>query len=157
MKSFVDIFKNINNKKATIIPSAVRTSHGKYSVGIVCSEKNGKRVTLTSALAKRLKLDDKVFVTAYIDDGFIMFSPSALNGYSLEVHLMGTDKKIAYNAGLVHFLIDNFNLDYSSCVSKSFSDIVFNEDIDNPIAVLNLRYQNQNTASTIENDGEDDA
>lgn len=136
MKNFTEIYTNISGKTATTIPQASRSSRGKYSLGIVCSEKNGKRITLTASLANFLKLSDKVFVTVYADDNIIILSPTAINEYSVEAKLNGDEGKIAYNAGLVHFLIDTFKLDYQNTVSKVFHDFTFNDDPNNPMTIL---------------------
>ena len=136
MKNFAEIYQNLSGKTATAIPHAARSSRGKYSLGIVCSEKNGKRLTLTASLAKALKLDDTLFITAYADDGIIILSPVAINEQSVETVLKGDDGKISYNAGLVHFLINTFKLDYHGVVSKAFHDFKFNNDPNNPMAIL---------------------
>ena len=136
MKTFNDIYTTLNGKTATSIPHAARSSRGKYSLGIVCSEKNGKRLTLTASLAKALILEDKLFITAYADERIIILSSGAINDYSVEIALKGEEGKISYNAGLVHFLIDTFNLDYEGVVSKVFHDFTFNNDPNNPMAIL---------------------
>ena len=136
MTTFTKIYQNLSGKTATAIPQAARSSRGKYSLGIVCSEKNGKRLTLTASLVKALKLDDTLFITAYANDGIIILSSVAINECSLETNLKGDDGKISYNAGLVHFLINTFKLDYQGIVSKVFHDFTFNDDYDNPMAIL---------------------
>ena len=136
MKNFSEIYNNISGKTATAIHQAARSSRGKYSLGIVCSEKNGKRLTLTASLAKALMLEDKLFITVYADDNLIVLSPGAINKYSVETALKGEEGKISYNAGLVHFLIDTFNLDYEGVVSQTFHDFTFNNDQSNPMAIL---------------------
>ena len=139
MKNFTEIYQNLSGKTATIIPRAARSSRGKYSLGIVCSEKNGKRLTLTASLSEALTLEDKLFITAYADDGIIILSPCAINEYSVETALKGEEGKggkISYNAGLVRFIIDAFKLDYKGIVSKTFHNFTFNNDPNNPMAIL---------------------
>ncbi len=126
----------ISGKKATPITPSARTGRSKYSVTIVCSKRNGKRVTFTSALATRLKLIDTVFVTAYANDGFIVLGATPFNESSSAFSLSGDDMKIAYSSALVHFLIETFHLEYGGHVSKSFGDISFNDDPDAPMAML---------------------
>ena len=126
----------ISGKKATPITPSARTGHSKYSVTIVCSERNGKRVTFTSALAKKLKLIDTIFVTAYADDGFIILGATPFNEASSAFNLSGDAMKITYSSGLVHFLIETFHLEYGGHVSKSFGDISFNDAPDAPMAIL---------------------
>ena len=154
MKNFAEIYQNLNDKTATTIPQASRSSRGKYSLGIVCSEKNGKRITLTASLANFLKLSDKVFVTVYADDNIIILSPTAINEYSVEAKLNGDEGKIAYNAGLVHFLIDTFKLDYQNTVSKAFHDFSFNDDPNNPMAILTFPKAQANNETTEEAEDE---
>lgn len=127
----------INNKAASAIShSASCSGRGKYSFGIVCSDQNGKRVTLTSSFASRINLEDEMFVTSYADYGFIVISPTKLNESSAKYKLAGNDKKIAYNSGLVHYLRDTFALDFEGHVSRSYDNIEFNNDPDNPMAVV---------------------
>lgn len=126
----------VSGKTATPITPSTHTSSGKYSVGIVCSESNGKRVTFTAALASHLKLGNVVYITAYAEDGFIVIGATPYNNLSSSYKLSGKDKKIAYASDLVHYLIDNFHLDYSTCVSRSFGNIIFNNDPNTPMAIL---------------------
>lgn len=128
----------VSGKIATPITPVAHTSRGKYSVGIVCSANNGKRVTFTAALSEKLNLKDKVYITAYVKDGFIVIGSTPYNELSSEFKLSGEGKKISYSAELVHYLIDAFNLAYDNCVSRSFSDIVFNNDPNIPMAILNF-------------------
>ena len=150
----------ISGKTATPITPVTHASRGKYSVGIVCSAKNGKRVTFTSALSERLKLKDSIYVTAYTDDGFIVIGATPYNEQSSEFKLSGENKKISYSAELVHFLIEAFNLDYSNCVSKSYGDIVFNNDPNSPMAILNFPVtvssvdENTEVENEADNDGD---
>ncbi len=154
MKNFTEIYTNISGKTATNIPQAARSSRGKYSLGIVCSEKNGKRLTLTASLAKALKLGDTLFITAYADDGIIILSSVAINECSLETNLKGDDGKISYNAGLVHFLINTFKLNYQNTVSKAFHDFSFNDDPNNPMAILTFPKAQANNETTEEAEDE---
>ena len=135
----------INNNFNTIISrstadnishSVSRSGNGKYSFGIVCSEQNGKRVSLTASLASKLDIKDEMFITSYGSNGFIVLSSSKLNEQSLKYTLRGKEKKIAYNASLVHYLIDTFNLNFEGHVSRSFDNIEFNNDPENPMAMV---------------------
>ena len=158
MTNFANIYNTISSKKATAIPSTARRSRGKYSFGIVCSERNGKRITLTASLSQALRLDDTLFITAYADDSIIILSPAAINECSLETNLKGDDGKISYNAGLVHFLINTFKLDYQGIVSKVFHDFTFNDDPNNPMAILTFpkAQANNETSEEAENENFDE-
>ncbi len=126
----------VSGKTATPITPSARTRRSKYSVTIVCSKRNGKRVTFTAALAARLKLTDTIYVTAYADDRFIVLGATPFNESSTAFNLSGDDMKMAYSSGLVHFLIETFRLEYGGHVSKCFGDISFNDDPDAPMAML---------------------
>lgn len=129
--------KIINRSTAdNISHSASRSGNGKYSFGIVCSEQNGKRVSLTTSLASKLNIDDEMFITSYASKGFIVISPKKLNDKSVMYTVKGADKKIAYNSSLVHYLIDTFNLNFEGHVSRSFDNIEFNNDPENPMAMV---------------------
>ncbi len=127
----------LNNSTPDIIShSSSKSGRGKYSVGIVCSEKNGKRISLTASLASKLNIDSEMFITSYGSNGFIVLSSSKLNEQSVQYTVKGKDKKIAYNASLVHYLIDTFNLNFEGHVSRSFDNIQFNTDPTNPMAMV---------------------
>lgn len=129
--------KIINRSTAdNISHSASRSGNGKYSFGIVCSEQNGKRVSLTASLASKLNIDSEMFITSYASNGFIVLSSSKLNEQSVKYTLRGKEKKTAYNASLVHYLIDTFHLNFEGHVSKSFGNIQFNTDPTNPMAMV---------------------
>jgi hypothetical protein len=134
--NFSDYEKQIANKSVTTIDAHASIGGGKYSVTIVCSKKNGKRVSLSASLASRLKIDDALYVTAYKDAGVVIIGATAYNQDSTRVTVTGDDRKNAYNTVLVHFLIDTFELDFSNCISRSYGDIVFNDDSRNPMGVL---------------------
>lgn len=129
--------KIINRSTAdNISHSASRSGNGKYSFGIVCSEQNGKRISITASLASRLNIDSEMFITSYASNGFIVLSSSKLNEQSVKYTVKGKEKKITYNASLVHYLIDTFNLNFEGHVSKSFDNIEFNNDPKNPMAMV---------------------
>lgn len=119
-------FAKLTQEKATPMPP---TSHistgGKFSVNIVCARGNRKSITLTKKLAEQLNLGSTVFVTIYAADGLIVLSSTAINEYSAECKFSNSTEYIIYNAQLVHFIADTFDLDYTSRTSMSFSEISF--------------------------------
>jgi hypothetical protein len=64
-------------------------------------------------------------VTVYGDDGLIVLSSTAINEYSAEYKFSNSTEYIIYNAKLVHFIADTFDLDYTSRTSMSFSEVSF--------------------------------
>lgn len=119
-------FTKLNQEKATPMPQNTHISQGgKFSVNIVCARGNRKSITLTKKLAEQLNLGSTVFVTIYGDDGLIVLSSTAINEYSAECKFSNTKDYIVYNAQLVHFIADTFDLDYTSRTSMSFSEVSF--------------------------------
>ena len=140
----------VSGKTTTPITSSIHTRNGKYSVGIVCSEKNGKRITITSALASKLNLAESVYITAFSHDGFIVLGSSSYDENSSEYKLSGGDKKVVYNSELVHYLIETFKLNYIGRVSRSFGDITFNNDQNASMAILRFPH----TVEPVQEDAE---
>ena len=126
----------VKDKKVSTISSSARSSRGRYSIGIVNSPRNGKRVTFSASLSADLKLEEKVYVTSFADDGFVLIGATPFCEASVEYKLSGEGKKISYSAGLVTYLAETFDLDYSSCVSKSFVEI----ELDPSVSMAVVRF-----------------
>lgn len=140
MNDFAKKVAGLTSKKATQIPVTAQTQRrGKYSVNIVCAKGNRKSVTLSKALADQLALIDHVYITVYKEDGCIILSPSSVNEYSANCSFSNDKDRMIYNALLVHFIADTFELDYTAKTSMSFSTIHFDSIDDMPIAVVMMR------------------
>ena len=140
MTTFNNLISQIKGKNASMITRSVRTRSSKYSMGIVRSERNGKRISFSSALVDRLELEDTVFITAFPTEGLLILGSTAYSEDSTEFYLRDNKGhgKLCYNASLVEFLINAFDLDYSDHVSKTFTDITFSEDANPPMAIVKL-------------------
>ena len=115
-----------------------KASNGKNSVSMVYS-KNGKRFSISKALATRLELSDEAYICPLVRSGVIILAKNLPEEKCLKVKLSGGDKKIAYHARVVEYLVDNFNLDYSNGrTSKAFDDITFEKNGDIEVAVIKL-------------------
>lgn len=134
------LMSQIEGKNASKISSIVRTRPGRYSMGIVHSERNGKRVSFSAALVEKLDLKDSVYITAYPSEGLLILGASAYSTDSAEFSLRNStgSGKLCYNATLVKYLINAYHLEYGDHVSRSFDDFVFNEDDTTPMAILKL-------------------
>lgn len=115
----------------------ITTAGGKYSVSIV-NNVNGKRVTLSKALAEHLELSDSVSVMPSAKSRKLVLGKALPFPGASKVNLSGTGKKIAYNADLVQIITKAYNLDFTSCTSRSFSDITFDVHEGVPIAFVNF-------------------
>ena len=75
-------------------------------------------------------------MTSFADDGFVLIGATPFCEASVEYKLSGEGKKISYSAGLVTYLAETFDLDYSSCVSKSFVEI----ELDPSVSMAVVRF-----------------
>ena len=125
-----------DSEKSSVTPTWLNV--GKYSFGLV-NNHNGKRLTLSKSIADKLGLTDEAFILSNVNEGIIILSKTAISSKSSPCPLKGHDRKTCYNAKAVKEIAKAFNLDYSTCSSKSFSDIVFDEFNGVPVAIINLR------------------
>ena len=117
---------------------AIAKSGSKYSLGIVNSRNNGKRLTISKSIADNLELTDKVYAMPAVDDRKLVLSRTQVFPNSVELTLSGEGKKISYSARFVLLLTDMFGLDFSEHVSRTFTDITFDEYEGVPVAVISF-------------------
>lgn len=139
MKTLNELLNAANNVK---LPSSALTasSKGIMSFGIVNSEGNGKRFTMTKALINAIGVDKKVELLPIPDEG-VLFVANKLpfdNAVKKELRANG-EGRLAYAAPIVAFLIDSFNLDFGNHVSMTFQDITIDKLPDgSPVAIINM-------------------
>lgn len=125
---------------AANIPVVTASAGGsnKYSMGVVNSKNNGKRLTFSKALSARLGLTETVHMIPVMDDGVLLVAKE-LPGNTVSCgSLSGEEKKICYSAQLVELLTKVFKLDFSEHVSRSFGDVQFETHGDLTIAVITM-------------------
>ena len=131
---------SLTSKKATRIPETAQTSRGRAcSLNIVCAKNNRKSITLHKKIAEKLALDSNVFLTVYDTAGCVALSPVSIDQNSVEYKFSNTISFIIYNAALVQFLAETFELDYVKRTSISFRDIEFTTSGDIPVAIVTLK------------------
>ena len=103
-----------NNNNVTIINSSNNGSHGKgtYSISIVNTKTNGRRIKLSPALWQAL--DCPTNINILIDDKNAYFVPDK-TGVKI------CDGGIIYNTNAVVTMTEQFKIDYSEVSSRSFS------------------------------------
>ena len=136
--------KELLNKAKTAenVPVAIKsTSSGssKPSFGIVYSSDNGKRLSFSKALVKRLGLEDTVSILPIIEDGIVLIGKEFDSDNASVGRLSKEGKKYCYNAAIVKMLIDAFELDFSSHVSRSYDDISFEYVDDKMVAAVKIQ------------------
>ena len=158
MNDFNNMVNCLTDKKATHIPTTAQTSRSRAcSLNIVCAKNNRKSITLHKTIAEKLALDSNVYVTVYDTEGCIVLSPVAIDQNSVAYRFSNTISFIIYNAALVQFLAEIFELDYTQKTSISFRDIEFSDIDDIPVAIVTLKKIVPPTTSTEEEeDGADE-
>ena len=139
------LLKKAPSINANAAVTTINSSGNTYSVGIVNSFDNGKRVTISKSLAKKLVLTDTVSVLPMTDDGVVLFAKELPFTATSTVKLSGKDKKIIYSAPLVQMLTSAFGLDFSARTSMAFNEVEF-EDL-NGVTVAAVRIYNKATDS----------
>ena len=153
MKDFENKVSSLTDKKATRIPATAQISRGgAYSLNIVCAKGNRKSMTLSKKLAEKLALTENVFVTVYDTEGYITLSNASIDPDSVAYKFSNARDYIVYNAALVQFLAEIFELDYTPKTSRSFRDIEFATISDTPVAIVTLK----NVVAKEENINEDE-
>ena len=122
-------------KKADI-PQVSGSGSGKYSISVVNSDGNGKRISLSKALVEKLGLTDSVSLLPIKENGILMVAKKLPFERASDITLNSKDKRTAYNAEAVQLITATFGLDYSSKTSYSFNDIEFMDEDGMEIAAV---------------------
>lgn len=135
-----DIDSLLAKASAANIPVVTASAGGsnKYSMGVVNSKNNGKRLTFSKALSAKLGLAETVCMVPVMDEGILLVAKELPGNAVSRGSLSGEDKKICYSALLVELLTGVFKLDFSEHVSRSFGDVQFESHNDLTIAVIKM-------------------
>lgn len=125
------IKKNFNQlfeaAKVAEVRQVSATGSSKYSVSVVNSDGNGKRVTLSKALIEELGLEGSVYMLPLADEKVLLLAKTMSFPSASKIVLNSKDQRTAYNADAVKLLVDTFGLDYAKCTSKAFNQIEFED------------------------------
>ena len=128
--------KIFEKAKTANVPQ-VQAFSSDYSFGVVNS-KNGKRLTFSKALSKKLGLTETVDILPIIEEGILLVSADL----PFEAASTGTvnkdERKICYGAALVALVTESFKLDFTGKTSMSFSDISIEDYEGQPFAFINI-------------------
>lgn len=136
--NFNDLLAELEASESTPVIATSGGGSGRYSLGIVNSKSNGKRISISKALTQKLGLTDTVQMAAFPQHGFLMMASTLPSKKASSCFLTGDDKKIGYSADIVHRLTEDFNLDFSEHVSRSFSKVEFEEQNGVCIAYIHI-------------------
>jgi len=140
MKPVDELLKSVPDVDLPPIASAAFGGRGILSFGVVNSENNGKRITLTKSLAGAIGADDSVDILPIPDEGVVLLAKNLPFHQKITMNLRGKDgHKISYVAQVVALLIKCFSLDFKGHVSQTFQDICIDKLPDgSPLAVVNM-------------------
>lgn len=94
------------------------------SFGVVNSESNGKRISISKALCEKLGLEKEAQIAIVPSKGVIVVAKELTSKNICKCKLRGErGRKISYNSGLVRTLTETFDLDFSKRTSITFTDI----------------------------------
>ena len=101
------------------------SSSSKYSMGIVNTPDNGKRLTFSKSIADELGITDTAFAMPAEGERKLVVGKTLPFPEAVKLTLKGTTKKTCYNAHMVASLTDMFNIDFSTKTSRSFTEVTF--------------------------------
>ena len=133
-KSIDSLFEALMNAQ---LPT-IKTSVGKDTFGVVNSAQNGKRLSISKALAQHLGVDTFVYAMPSAEERKLVLGKELPFTNAVELKLSGEGKKLCYNAHIVELLTDMFSLDFSTHVSMTVSNIVLDVKNGVPVAVVNF-------------------
>lgn len=151
----INITNILNNSKAHTIIEATHGGSSVYSFGIVNSEGNGKRLSLSKAMVTKLGIEnaETVYVAVSEVDNSVIISESASldHGHKCNVKKSG-EKRILYAAGAVKDIVDTFKIPFDGKTSRSYNHMEFDVLPDNkPVVCVYIKDLGQ-SAKKNEND-----
>ncbi len=127
MSSVKDLIKGSISPKEIEVPITEKSSRGVYSVSITYN-RNGKRLSITNALASRLELEGYVRIGLLPDKRYLILSKDSeeLDEYE---YSDTSSRPIIYDSGLVEGIVYGFGLEsvYENRTSVSFSNVKFDD------------------------------
>lgn len=150
--NMTNLTEKLNKVQATGIKVVNGGGSNAVSLSIVNSDSNGKRLTTSKELTKKLSLTDILYVVPNAEDNELYLSSVPMMNISSSGRLSGSDKKVCYSAGLVSLIVETFRLDYADKTSMSFNDISFDELEDIPVAIVKIDQEKQISLSNNANE-----
>ena len=153
MKSLTELLNSASQVK---LPSVSSTSSGRglMSFGLINSEKNGKRFTMTKSLISAIGVDKTVELLPIPDENVLMLAKKLPFENAIKKNLKNNgDGRLSYAAPVVTMLVQCFNLEFGNHVSMTFQDITIDELPDKtPVAIINMQNPKPYSVSTSQED-----
>ena len=140
MKSVTELLNSASNVKLPSVAS-MATGRGIMSFGLVNSEGNGKRFTLTKSLINANRIDKKVALLPIPEEGVLLLAEKLPFENAIEKTLkLKGEARLSYAAPVVALLTECFKLNFGTHVSMSFQDITIDKLPDgSPLAIVNMQ------------------
>ena len=124
------------------IPSARKHKKNSGVLTIVKSKKNGKRIEFPPNFCEQLGIDKKVQL-AFDGNALVVIPETDKPEYPVYDLKDNGRKKVLYNAALVEEIVEQLNLDYGTCVSKTLNDVRLEEWGEVQIAIVSGGVSNE--------------
>lgn len=138
MKTAIDKNQELFNALMQATLPVITTKTGKFSLGIVNSRQNGKRFTVSKALAEALELSDTISVMPSAGTHQLVIGKTLSFPNALKFNIRGEGKKTCYAAQFVELMTAMFSLDFGAHVSLTFYDIALDMLDGTPVALVNF-------------------
>lgn len=139
MKTIEELIKAASSSKLPLFTSNT-SGRGIMSFGLVYSEANGKRFTMTKSLVTAIGVDEYVELFPIKEEGTLLVAKKLPfeNKIRKKIRSKG-DSKLSYAASVVSFFIEYFGLNFGKHVSMTFQDITIEKLPDgSPVAIINM-------------------
>ena len=134
----IDKAKLFAAAEAAEVARIASTGSSKYSVSVINSDGNGKRVVFSKELVKKLNLNGCVSLLPVKGESVLMVASVLPFENASTIKLTSADKRTAYHAGAVQLIANTFDLDYTDKTSMSFGDVDFIDHEGVTIAVFTI-------------------
>lgn len=112
------------------------SSSSRYSMGIVNTRSNGKRLTFSKSIADELGITDTAFAMPAEGERKLVVGQTLPFPEAVKLTLKGDTKKICYHSQMVALLTDMFNIDFSTKTSRSFDNVTFDTHDGVKVAII---------------------
>lgn len=116
----------------------VAKQNGRYSFGVVRSNGNGKRISLSKSLKQALDLGKSFSLTANKKARKVFIAKNLPSPNAVECKFSDRATNVCYNSSIVESIVEMFDLDYNGRVSRTFSDIEIVDHDGIIFAVINI-------------------
>ncbi len=112
------------------------SSSSKYSMGIVNTPDNGKRLTFSKSIVDEIGVTDTAFAMPAEGDRKLVVGKTLPFPDAVKLTLRGKTRRTCYHSQMVALLTEMFNLDFSAKTSLTFDNVSFDTYEDVKVAII---------------------